>query len=264
MATSLQTALRRDRTIVLSGLVGVTVLAWIYMFYLAGNMGNTSSMGNMGMAMAAPHLETWKLVDFALAFVMWAVMMVAMMVPSASPMILMYSTLHRRQHNQENPMAAISMFLLGYLTSWAAFSLLATLAQWALHSAALLSPMMQTTSSVLGGVLLLTAGVFQWTPLKHACLSRCRTPLGFLMNEWRDGARGALMMGIQHGTFCVGCCWLLMALLFVAGVMNLLWVATIAAFVLIEKVSPAGKWVSLASGFVLTGAGVWIIIGAVA
>jgi predicted metal-binding membrane protein len=264
MATSLQTTLRRDRLLVLSGLVGITALAWIHMFYLAGSMGNASNMGTMSMEMAAPHLETWKLIDLTLAFVMWVVMMIAMMVPSASPMILMYATLHRRQHDQENPVAAISMFLLGYLTSWAAFSLLATLAQWTLHSAALLSPMAQTTSSALGGALLLAAGVFQWTPLKHACLSRCRTPLGFLLNEWRDGARGAYVMGIRHGSFCVGCCWLLMALLFVAGVMNLLWVAIIAAFVLIEKVSPTGKWVSLASGFVLTGAGVWIMIGAIA
>jgi predicted metal-binding membrane protein len=263
MATSLQATFRRDRTIVLSGLVGVTILAWIYMFYLAGSMGDTSSMGNMGTAMASPHMETWEPVDLALAFVMWVVMMVAMMVPSASPMILMYGTLRRRQHNQESPMAAISTFSLGYLTSWAAFSLLATLAQWALHSAALLSPMGQTTSSVLGGALLLAAGVFQWTSLKHACLSRCRTPLGFLLNEWREGARGAFVMGVRHGTFCVGCCWLLMALLFVAGVMNLLWVAFIAAFVLVEKVSPNGKWVSLASGCVLTGAGVWTMAAAI-
>ena len=263
MATSLQATIRRDRTVVLSGLVGITVLAWIYMFYLAGNMGDTSSMGNMGMEMAAPHLETWEPVDLALAFVMWVVMMVAMMVPSASPMILMYGTLHRRQHHQENPMSAISMFSLGYLTSWAAFSLVATLAQWALHSAALLSPMERTTSSVLEGVLLLAAGVFQWTPLKHACLSRCRTPLGFLLNEWREGARGAFIMGIRHGTFCVGCCWLLMALLFVTGVMNLLWVAIIAAFVLIEKVLPVDKWVSLASGSVLIVSGVWITLGAI-
>ena len=160
-------------------------------------------------------------------------------------------------------MSAISMFSLGYLTSWAAFSLVATLAQWALHSAALLSPMERTTSSVLEGVLLLAAGVFQWTPLKHACLSRCRTPLGFLLNEWREGARGAFIMGIRHGTFCVGCCWLLMALLFVTGVMNLLWVAIIAAFVLIEKVLPVDKWVSLASGSVLIVSGVWITLGAI-
>ena len=255
MTPSLQTAFRRDRTIVLSGLVGVTLLAWVYMFYLAGNMGN------MDMEMASPQLETWKLVDFALTFVMWAVMMVAMMVPSASPMILMYSTLHRRQHKQDNPMAAISMFLLGYVIIWTAFSLVAALAQWVLHSTAQLSPMMEATSSVLGGTLLITAGVFQWTPLKHACLSHCRTPLGFLMNEWRDGNRGALMMGIQHGTFCVGCCWLLMALLFVAGVMNLLWVAAIATFVLIEKVVPAGQWVSRAAGFVFTIAGGWLVVG---
>ncbi len=256
MSISLHAALRRDRMIVLSGLAGVTVLAWMYMFYLSGNMQN------MDMEMAAPRMQTWDAVDFALTFVMWAVMMVAMMVPSASPMILMYSTFHRRHHEQENRLAAISMFLLGYIISWTAFSLLATLAQWALHSAALLSATMASTSSVFGGLLLVAAGVFQWTPLKHACLHHCRTPLGFLMNEWRDGVRGALVMGIRHGNVCIGCCWLLMALLFVAGVMNLLWVAIIAVLVLVEKVTPVGNWMSRAAGLVLASAGVWVVAGA--
>ena len=147
----------------------------------------------------------------------------------------------------------------GYLLVWAGFSVLATLAQWGLHRAALLSPMMGSTSPVLGGLLLLAAGLFQWTPLKYACLQHCRSPLSFLMTEWREGHRGALGMGLRHGSYCTGCCWLLMALLFVAGVMNVLWVATITAFVLIEKVAPRGDVVGRVAGVVLVIAGLLML-----
>jgi len=257
MSAALQKSLRHDRALVLSGLFGVVVLAWVYTFYRAGNMQNAD------MGMAGPRMEIWGATDFVLTFVMWAVMMVAMMIPSASPMVLTYSTLYRRRYEQRSPLVPVSMFLLGYVITWAAFSMLATATQWGFHSAALLSSMMVSTSPILGGVLLLIAGVFQLTPLKHACLRRCRTPLGFLMNEWRDGERGALVMGLRHGVYCVGCCWLLMALLFVAGVMNLLWVAVIAAFVLVEKVAPAGGWVSYTAGVLLVGSGLWMVAGTV-
>jgi len=137
--------------------------------------------------------------------------------------------------------------------------MLATLAQWGLHSAALLSPMMVSTSPFLGGMLLLAAGLFQWTPLKYACLTHCRSPLSFLMTDWREGHRGALIMGLRHGSYCTGCCWFLMALLFVAGVMNVLWVATITAFVLIEKVAPRGDVVGRVAGVVLVIAGLMML-----
>jgi len=254
-----QAAVRRDRTVVMAGLVAIIALSWAYMFYLAWDMRD---MG-MGMEMAMPSVQAWAAVDFILAFVMWAVMMVAMMTPSASPMILMYSKISRQRDKDRNPLLATGVFVVGYLIVWSVFSATAALAQWGLHSATLLSPTMVSTSPVLGGVLLIAAGAFQFSRLKYACLSHCRTPMGFFLTEWRDGSRGALKMGLRHGKFCVGCCWLLMALLFVAGVMNLLWVALIAAIVLVEKVAPAGYRVGRAIGLVTIGWGIWMVAAAI-
>ena len=249
--------LRRDRLIVWAGLLFIIAISWAYTIYLAISMQNMD-MG-MGMEMAMPNQQTWGAAEFVAMFVMWTVMMVAMMTPSASPMVLTYARIMRNSHPDESPVASTWMFLLGYLLVWTAFSALAVVAQWGLHSAALLSPMMITTSAVLGGVLLIAAGIFQFTPLKHTCLHHCRSPIGYLMTEWQDGRRGALAMGLKHGNYCVGCCWLLMALLFVAGVMNLLWVAFIAAYILIEKVVPGGHWVGRAFGVVAIVWGLWIL-----
>ncbi|TMP98954.1 MAG: DUF2182 domain-containing protein, partial [Verrucomicrobia bacterium] len=152
------------------------------------------------------------------------------------------------------------IFLLGYLAVWAVFSALAAVAQWILHSTALLSPMMVSTSPILGGALLVAAGVFQWTPLKNACLTHCRSPLSFLMTGWREGKLGAFVMGLKHGAYCAGCCWFLMALLFVAGVMNIWWVAIIAVFVLLEKVVPRGLFVGKVTGVFLAVWGVWMML----
>jgi predicted metal-binding membrane protein len=217
---------------------------------------------DVGMEMAMPSIQPWGVADLLLMFVMWAVMMVAMMTPSASPMILTYSRVSRRREDVARPLVATAAFLLGYFIVWTAFSAVATLAQSGLRAAALLSPMMVSTSPVFGGILLIAAGVFQFTALKHACLAHCRSPMGYFMTDWREGHRGALAMGLRHGTLCVGCCWLLMALLFVAGVMNLLWVAAIAVVVLIEKVTPAGHWVSRAVGLLSIVWGAWLIAGA--
>ncbi len=245
--------LKRDRIVVLSGLVAIIALAWAYTFYLARDMQN--------MEMAMPRMEAWGVADFTLMFVMWAVMMVAMMTPSAAPMILTFAGASRRRRERQVPYALTSIFLSGYLIVWAAFSVLATASQWGLHTASLLSPMMASTTPVLGGALLLSAGVYQWTPLKSACLRHCRSPLGFILNEWREGTRGAFLMGLKHGGYCVGCCWFLMSLLFVAGVMSLLWVAAIAGFVLLEKVAPAGHLVGRIAGVILVGWGVLVIAG---
>ena len=250
-----EAVLKRDRTVVIVGLASIIALAWAYMVYLAWTMSNM----DMGMEMAMPNMQVWGITDFLFMFIMWAVMMVAMMTPSAAPMVLMFSKFNRQHHEQQTPFLATGMFLLGYLIVWTGFSAVATVAQWGLHSIALLSPMMVSTSPILGGVLLIGAGIFQFTPLKYTCLAHCRTPLGFFMTEWRENTQGALLMGLRHGSFCVGCCWLLMALLFVAGVMNLLWVATIAAYVLIEKVVPAGHWVSRAIGLLVIVWGAWMI-----
>lgn len=249
--TPLETVLRRDRAVVLAGIVGVVALAWGYMFYLARDMNS--------MDMAMPQTQSWSAVDFGLMFVMWAVMMVAMMVPTAAPMILVFATVNRRRREQQRPFIPTGVFLLGYLVVWTGFAVLATLAQWGLHTAALLSSMMGSASPTVGGALLVAAGVFQWTQLKYSCLKNCRTPLGFLMSEWREGRDGALVMGLRHGLYCLGCCWILMGLLFVLGVMNLLWIAALAGFVLVEKVAPAGHWVSRLSGLLLIGWGAWII-----
>jgi predicted metal-binding membrane protein len=252
-----ENVLRRDRIIVLSGLAAITALCWVYVLSLTADMRNME----MGAEMAMPRMQAWGVADFGLTFGMWAVMMVAMMTPSAAPMILMFAHVNRRRREQQVPYVPTSVFLLGYLLVWAAFAVLATLAQWGLHAASLLSPMMISTTPVLGGVLLLVAGIYQWTPLKHACLSKCRSPLGFVLNEWREGRWGAFLMGLKHGGYCTGCCWSLMALLFVAGVMNLLWVAAIAGFILLEKVAPAGDRLGRVAGVVLVGWGVWVVAG---
>jgi len=249
--TALETVLKRDRMIVLGGLAGITALAWAYTGYLARDRGRIG----MTMDMAMPHMQAWGVLDLLLVGIMWAVMMVAMMVPGAVPMLLMYTTINRRRRAQQQPYVPTVVFLGGYLLVWTGFSVLAMLVQWGLHSAALLSTMMVSTSPILGGLVLLAAGTWQWTPLKYICLTRCRSPLGFLMTDWREGQRGALIMGLRHGTYCVGCCWFLMALLFVAGVMNLLWVALIAAFVLVEKVVPRGDLVGRLAGAGLVVAG---------
>lgn len=253
MSASLERILARDRVAVLSGLVAIAALSWAYMGYLAWQMQG------MDPQMAAVQAQSWRLTDLTLLFVMWAVMMVAMMIPSAAPMVLTYAAIRRKRHATERPLAPTAWFLAGYIGVWTGFSVLATAVQWGLHEAALLSPMMVSASSALGGLLLVAAGIFQWTPLKRACLKRCRSPLGFLLADWQEGNAGALRMGLEHGSYCVGCCWALMALLFVAGVMNLLWVAAIAGFVLLEKLAPAGPWIGRVGGLALVGWGVWLL-----
>jgi predicted metal-binding membrane protein len=279
-----ESVLRRDRIIVLSSLALITALSWAYVSSLASDMQNnmdvttsdisdiqsvdmaasdSSDMQSMDMAteIAMPQLQAWGVTDIALIFVMWAVMMVAMMTPSAAPMILMFAGINRRRQKQQVPYVPTSVFFLGYLAVWTAFSVLATVAQWGFHAVSLLSPMMVSTSPILGGILLLIAGIYQLTPFKHACLSKCRSPLGFVLNEWREGRWGAFLMGIKHGGYCTGCCWSLMALLFVAGVMNLVWVAAIAGLILFEKVAPAGHRVGQAAGILLAGWGALLTTG---
>ena len=255
--TALESVLKRDRAIVAAGLVGVAGLAWAYMVYLAWDM---RGMDMAGMAMS--QRGSWDSVDLGSMYLMWAVMMV----PTAAPMILVFAAVNRRRRDNDRPFVPTGIFLAGYLVVWFGFALLATLVQWGLHEAELMSSMMGAVSPVLGGGLLLTAGVFQWTPFKSACLNRCRTPIGFIMSEWREGTRGTLNMGIRHGIYCLGCCWFLMGLMFVAGVMNLLWMAAIAGYMLVEKVVPSGvsgNWVNWGAGVLLVGWGVWIIAGAV-
>jgi len=225
----------------------MVLIAWTYLLHSKVTMAD---MDMPGMVMP------WGAMGVLLLFVMWAVMMVAMMVPSAAPMILAFLTVNHRRETTASPLVPVGIFLFGYLAVWTAFSAVATLAQWGLHKAALLSPTMAATSPVLDGGLLLAAGVFQWTPLKRACLKGCRSPLSFLMSEWRDGPVGAFVMGLRHGSYCLGCCWILMGLLFVAGVMNLLWVALISLFVMAEKILARGELLGHVTGVALVTAGV--------
>jgi predicted metal-binding membrane protein len=242
--------LRRDRAIVAAGLLGLAALAWAYVVHMAGAPARMV-MAMPGMDDGAPGL--------AWLVAMWTVMMVAMMVPSAAPTILLFAGVSRRRRQQGRPAVPVAVFTLGYLLVWTAYAAAAGTLQWGLHRAALLSPAMRAASPLLGGGLLIAAGIYQWLPLKGACLAHCRSPLGFFATGWREGGRGALLMGIRHGSYCVGCCWLLMALLFVAGVMNLLWVAAIAGFVLIEKLLPGGERLGRVAGLLLVGWGVWVV-----
>ncbi len=235
--SALELVVRRDRLVVIAGLVAVAGLAWAYMFYLAQDM----------RSMMIPLDKGWGTSDFTFQYTMWAIMMVAMMTPSASPMILTFATLQRKRREQMQPYVPTSTFITGYLLVWAGFAALATTAQWGLHSAALLSPMMQSSNALLGGTILLAAALFQLTPVKYACLTSCQSPFSFIMSHWREGTGGALRMGLRHGAYCVGCCWALMALLFVTGVMSLAWVGVIAVFVLLEKMAPRVRWVAFVS-----------------
>lgn len=258
--TALERVLRRDRVITALGLVLISAIAWLYTI-LGATVGIgklTGAAPQMDMsAMAMPNIAVpWDRLDLIYAFVMWFVMMVAMMLPSASPTILLFAKVDRTQ--QHSPYIGTFVFTGAYLVVWAAFSLIATLANWALHTHGLMTSMMGRTLSIWNGCLLIAAGVYQFTPLKLACLNKCRSPLAFLLSEWREGNLGALVMGLRHGAYCVLCCWVLMALLFVLGVMNLLWVAALAVFVLAEKIGPNGPWLSRASGLLLIGWGIWV------
>ena len=238
--------LRRDRVLVIFGLLAAVALSWGYL--LAGAGMSMHEMDGMLMPM---RMEPWTIGYAAVVLVMWAVMMAAMMLPSAAPMILFYGTIAQRRRAKGDPTTGSGLFAFGYIIIWIAFSVAAVVLQFALEQAALLSPMMETTSIALAGTVPIAAGLYQWSPLKQACLRRCRSPLEFVVTQWREGARGALIMGLRHGGYCLGCCWLLMLLLFVGGIMNLAWIAGLALFILVEKLAPAGHWIGRAAGVLL-------------
>lgn len=249
---------RWEHAAVLAGIVGVVLLAWLYLLHMAMQM-DSMDMPAMGSAMGMGGMPSWGVVDLLLLVLMWIVMMVGMMLPTALPMILMFVTINRKRRAKGDRSVSTALFVAGYVLVWSAFSVAAATVQWGLHQAALLSPMMVSTNAWLGGGLFLAAGSYQWSELKHTCLRRCQTPLGFIMTSWREGRWGALRMGLHHGAFCTGCCWVLMALLFVGGVMNLLWVAAITGFVLAEKLIP-GRWFSRATGTAMAAWGLFLIV----
>ena len=264
--SSVEAIFRRDRWVTISGIILLTVLSWAYLFGLAAGMDDMAMEGDLMSSVSGlmgPQLSTWSVRDFFFMFLMWSVMMVAMMLPSASPLILLHVRVNRQQEDGGDGFHGTVAFAIGYLLVWTSFSAVATLLQWGLEKLAVLSPMMASTSPLLGAGLLLAAGIYQLTPLKDACLRHCRSPVHSLMQHWRRGTSGAFMMGFHHGVYCIGCCWLLMALLFVFGVMNLVWIAVLSVFVLLEKVVPRGELVARVAGVGFIVAGVSVLFGTV-
>jgi predicted metal-binding membrane protein len=248
-SSSLERIIRRDKLIMTLGLLAVLALSWSYLVASGASMRTMLSQGEMHRAMGMPEMQSWTRELVAL-FVMWAVMMVGMMLPSAAPLILLILGVYRRRDDRHTRLNSM-LFVGGYFLSWTIFSLVAASGQVALHHAALLSANMVARSGALTAAILIVTGLYQLLPFKNVCLAHCRSPLHFLSDHWREGPSGAVHMGFLHGLFCVGCCWALMTLLFVAGVMNLLWVAAIAAFVLVEKLSRQGWLLGRAAGVLL-------------
>ena len=269
-APAFERLLKRDRVITLAGLTALCALAWLYIVTGAGlgmsawemttlalfpHQHARDVMPVMDMAATAPMWMAWGFATWALMIAMWWIMMIAMMTPSATPTILLYARVHRHalvQGQIQDKLAPSGAFAAGYLLVWLGFAAAAATLHWALERAGLVSAMMMGSQSrLLSGAVLITAGLYQLSPLKNICLAHCRTPTSLLSRHWRPRALGALRLGAMHGGYCVGCCWLLMALLFVGGVMNLTWIAALAILVLIEKVLPPGQWVGRGVGIAL-------------
>ena len=253
MSISPAVPLGRPRGLVTVGLLGFAVAAWMSLGWV------TTQMGDMSSALAMPMTSAWSSGQVTLIALMWAVMTAAMMLPSAVPMVLTYDRMDRGSTNARD--GSTTLFVVGYVVVWSAFAVVGTALQWVLHDLALVNGMGALTQSGLAGLFLIGAGIFQFSPVKRRSLGACRTPIGFLLTSWRDGGVGALRMGFHHGTLCVRCCWALMFLLFVLGVMNLLWVAALGLFVLAEKVSRRGEVVSRVGAVVMIVWGIGVVLG---
>lgn len=244
-APALERVLRRDRALVLTVLAIVVMLAWVYLLLGAGldRGAMPAGMGAMG----------WTLGHAGMMLAMWVLMMAAMMLPSAAPTFLLFAAVCRKERAESDALGRTGAFGVAYLCVWAAFAVIATSVQWGLDRLMLL-PGMVLGSGTIAGLLFVAAGIYQLLPLKRACLRHCRSPMEFLAGHWHAGAAGAFRMGFQHGTFCLGCCWVLMGLLFIGGLMNLLWIAGLALMVFVEKAAPAGP---LAGRLIAFGLIVW-------
>jgi len=256
--------LREDK-LVAAALAALVLLAWLAMLAGAGTGMDPFAMSGLLMPFALPAAwnSDWMAAYWLIAFFMWAVMMVAMMLPSASPMILLYARVVRqaeRKGSAPHASASIAAFALGYVALWSLFSLFAVAAQFGLERAGTLSAMMSSRSALFSGALLIAAGLYQLTPLKSACLNHCRGPAAFIASHWRPGVLGAFRMGLAHGAYCVGCCAALMLLLFAGGIMNLVWIAGLALLVACEKLAPFGAAAAKAIAVVLIGAGAALIV----
>jgi len=248
-SNALENILKKDRFIAISALLVLCILAWLYIIYLNRQMLH---MDMDAIFFAMPMSSSWTVVDFILLFLMWFVMMIAMMTASVAPLILIFVMVNRKKKQEQNPFVPTGYLICGYFLIWGCFSLLATLLQWLLQKLSLLNTEMVTTNKILGGIVLIAAGLYQFSSLKRRCLNYCLNPINFIHNNWKEGKRGAFQMGIENGVYCLVCCWVLMILLFISGIMNLLWIALIALFVLIEKNFPNAKWISYIAGVALT------------
>jgi len=260
--SSIELLIQRDRLWIALGLVAAIVLAWIYLLRESAAMDAMAANARMhaAMGMAGMTMRAWGAADWLGLFVMWAVMMAGMMLPSAAPVIMLVLGAYRLRSDSHARLAAVA-FIGGYAIVWTTFSAVAALGQLVLHRTALLSDDMRLHSMVVSGVLLVIAGVYQWLPVKNRCLVQCQAPLAFLTQHWRPGVSGGFSMGASHGAFCVGCCWLLMTLLFVLGVMNLVWIAVLAAIVLLEKLTPHGLIAGRLVGLAAVVWGVYLLAG---
>lgn len=244
---------KRDRVLVLCALIVLAALAWAYTVHLG------LQHAKMASALAMPMAMHWTATDFVFMLLMWAVMMFAMMLPSVTPTVMIYGRVREKREAAGRPFAPTGAFVTGYLLAWTGFSLAATIINWWLHTDGAMTSMMGKIAPFAAGLLLIGAGVFQWTPIKDSCLEHCRSPMSFLMLHWREGISGAMMMGLHHGAYCLGCCWMLMLLLFALGVMNLPWVALLTVVVLAEKTLPYGRTISRSLGLLLIGWGAWLV-----
>ena len=243
--------LNNDRLIIMAGIAVVSLISWMYMAKMSVATGSMISVH-------AAHL--WNVHDLLSHFMMWVIMMTAMMLPTAGPMILTFSFISRERKQKQQPYVKTSVFVMGYLMVTVGYSFLATLLQWGLHNLGFLTSAGASSSYLLSGILLLAAGTFQWSNIKHACLRFCRNPFNFLMANWKEGTTGAMHMGSKHGLLCTGCCWALMLLMLVGGVMNLLWMIVITAVILIEKVAPRGDMFARIAGVFMGATGIYFII----
>lgn len=244
----------RDGLLPMGGVGVVLAISWAYLVQMSWGMENMDATAGWWFM---PRMSNWDGADLALVFAMWAIMMAAMMLPSAVPLLSLLARGESQRHGGARALLATSASALGYIGAWVAFSALATLAQWGLLEARLVSPMMASSSPYLSALLLAAAGAYQFTALKYACLSRCRSPLGALMTQKRDDITGAFLLGLRQGAYCTGCCWLLMALLLVLGVMNLLWIVALTLLVLLEKFLHRPRWFVQLTGTALL---VWAVL----
>jgi len=260
MERLIESVVRRDRLAVGVALAGIGGVAWFYLIFETERFAATGICHCASTAIGGPNLEAWAPQTLLPLLLMWVEMMVAMMLPAVAPLVLLFSKVARSRAERGQPHVPTIFFASGYFAVWSVFSLGAAIAQWTLHGVALLSPQMAAKSSILCGLLFVGAGLFQFSPFKNVCLNHCRSPLTFLMTEWRNGATGAFRMGWRHGLFCTACCWLLMLLLFAVGVMNLLWIALLAIFALTERIAPRSWCLAQVSGLVLVALGTWMLL----